>query len=81
MNKPRKERKPRVNTIKLVRKERHGPAIDQEEVDWRLPTPHWLELDKARLAHWWAKLNGEDTVKTLAAWAKLLHVPRTRKPA
>jgi hypothetical protein len=68
-------RKPRKAPIKMVKSEKVEPTPK----DWTLPTSHWLKLDEARLAHWWAKLNGGDTVATLAAWTKLLHVPRTRK--
>jgi hypothetical protein len=63
------------------RKAKTVEVLETPQHDWSLPTAHWLELDKARLAHWWAKLNGGDTVTTLAAWAKLLHIPRTRKLA
>lgn len=55
------------------------PAVNQEGVNWRDPSAHWLKLDKARLAHWKAMIKGGNTIKTLAAWAKLLHVPRTKK--
>lgn len=68
-------KKPKKSRVKVVKSETGEPTTK----DWRVPTPHWLELDKARLAHWWAQLNGGDTVKTLAAWAKLLHIPRKKK--
>jgi len=59
---------------------RGGSAIKQEEAPWREPTPHFLELDKARLAHWKAVISGNASrsAKTLKAWAALLHVPRTK---
>lgn len=69
--------------LKVVKKERQTRRPEPEAIqrDWVSPTAHFLELDKARLAHWWAQLNGGDTVKTLKAWAALLHVPRTRVKA
>lgn len=73
-------RKPKKPPLKVVKAE--DPSVDIEENpprDWTLPTAHWLKLDEARLAHWWAKLNGGDTVATLKAWADLLHIPRTKK--
>lgn len=75
------KRTKKASHLKVVTAE--DPSVDIEEQqprDWKLPSAHYLELEKARLAHWWAKMTGGDTEKTLAAWAKLLHVQRTRKP-
>jgi len=47
---------------------------------YTIPSPHWLRLDKARLAHWAAVISGDQKkiTSTLKAWAALLHVPKTR---
>lgn len=65
-----------MGKMKATFEERHLPAVDRENAYWRIPTAHWLKLDKARLAHWKAVLKKGNTTKTLAAWAKLLHIPR-----
>lgn len=59
--------------------EEYYPAVHRDNAYWRIPSAHWLKLDKARLAHWKAVRKGGNTTKTLAAWAKLLHIPRTKK--
>lgn len=68
-----------MGKIKTTFEEKRLPAIHRENAYWRIPTAHWLKLDKARLAHWKAVLKGGNTTKTLAAWAKLLHIPRKKK--
>ena len=76
----RKPKKPPLKVVKKERKVRHKREEPQEVParDWTLPSAHWVQLDLARWNHWWAVLNGGDTVKTLKAWAALLHVPRTK---
>lgn len=77
MGKRMTKKKTKTKPASRKRAEAPKPAIEQR--DWSLPTLLSIALDKARLAHWWAVMNGGDTGKTLKAWAELLHVPRTRR--
>lgn len=65
-------------TLRVVRDEEGNVAPPPAHA---IPTPHFLLLDKARLAHWKAVIAGDQKkiTSTLKAWATLLHVPRTRK--
>ena len=74
-------KKPKKNQSKKKPIRYPQPKPETPTRDWTQPTPHSVQLDLARWNHWWAKLNGGDTISTLAAWAKLLHVPRAGKAA
>lgn len=64
-------------TLKVVRDEEGNVAPPPAHT---IPSPHYLLLDKARLAYWKAVIKGnpKKIASTLKDWATLLHVPKTR---